>query len=379
MKSPDELAQILTRQWHSADRREQRLLVPEAWPVQLSIGRPTPAQLAHRTALVREHIARWRAVDIGQVGWQDTVFRSAAEPISLPLHWTLSSAQEWAQACADRIVELELNELLQLLGRVDPRFHSLLVRQRALWRDREPEEVVLAATLALQLEPGIAAGVPLRSLALAGIDSKFFERNRALVTALLDIRFDGQASELGLTSFLNAADEGDHWLLVVPLSHGLLPFTQQRVRARELIDTALPAGRVLLIENERCLHRLPPLADTIAVLGSGLDLSWLRADWLRERRLGYWGDMDTWGLRMLASARRLQPHVEALLMERVLFDSHAASLAVTEPVSAGPEPPDGLTGAEQSFYRYLRGLDKGRIEQEFLPGENVVRELSRWN
>lgn len=67
----------------------------------------------------------------------------------------------------------------------------------------------------------------------------------------------------------------------------MLPFTQQRVRARELMNTPLPAERILLIENDRCLHLLPVLPDTIAVLGSGLDLAWLSVGWLSQRHLGY--------------------------------------------------------------------------------------------
>lgn len=379
MKSPDELAKLLVRQWHSTDKREQRLLDPQAWPLRLAIGRPPAALFTHHTAQVREHIARWRAVTVGHVQWEEVTFRSAAEPVSLPLHWQLASPEEWAQASGDALVQLELHRLRYLFEHVDPHFHSVLVRQRGLWRDRKNEEVALAAALALELAPGIAAGAPLRSLALLGIDSKFIERNRGLLTALLDIRFDGQVSELGLTSFLDAADEGDHWLLVAPLSPGLLPFTQQRVRARELMSTPLPAGRILLIENDRCLHHLPELSDTIAVLGSGLDLAWMRADWLSQRSLGYWGDMDTWGLHMLGCVRGLQPHLKPLLMERALFDRHAAELAVHEPVTAGPVPPDELTSQEQAFYRYLLGLQKGRIEQEFLPTETVARALSHWN
>jgi len=378
LKSPDELADLLVRQWQSADKREHRLINPQAWPLHLPIGRPSPALIAHHTEQVREHIARWREVRFGEVQWHETAFRSAAEPVSLPIQWKISSPEEWARATGDTQVKLELRRLQYFIGRIDMRFHSLLIRQRGLWRDRSDDEVAQASALALELEPGIAAGRPLRALALAGIDSKFIERNRGLVTALLDVLFDRQASQVGLTSFLDAADEGDHWLLVAPLSAEMLPFTQQRVRARELMSTPLPAERILLIENDRCLHLLPVLPDTIAVLGSGLDLAWLSAGWLSQRQLGYWGDMDTWGLHMLARARTLQPHVEAFLMERSIFEQHAATLAVAEPITAGQTLPIGLTGHEQAFYRYLIELPKGRIEQEFLPKELVTHKLSGW-
>ncbi|MFZ2234829.1 MAG: Wadjet anti-phage system protein JetD domain-containing protein [Dokdonella sp.] len=378
MKSPKELADLLVRQWNSADKREHRLLDAQAWPLRIGIGRPSPACFTKYTARVREHIARWREVSIGEVQWEASTFRSAAEPVSLPTHWSLFSPEDWAQGSGDAQVRLEFHRLRYLLGCVDSRFHSLLIRQRSLWLGHADQEVVQATALVLELEPGIAAGRPARALALAGIDSKFIERHRALVTALLDVRFDGRASQAGLGSFLDAADEDDHWLLVVPLTPGLLPFAQQRVRARELMALPLPAGRILVIENERCRHLLPKLPDTIAVLGSGLNLAWLRADWLHDRCLGYWGDLDSWGFDMLARARCLQPHLTALLMERTVFDRYAA-LAVAEPVVAGPNPPEGLVDEERNLYRHLLGLAKGRIEQEFLPRETVVDVLTRWH
>ncbi len=296
----------------------------------------------------------------------------------VPTHWSLASAAEWADASNDIAIQGEQAELSQLLEAIPPIFHRLLVRQRGLWRTRSREEVVQATALALGLEPGMAAGRPMRSIAVAGIDSKFMERHCALVTALLDVRFEGQASKQGIVRFLDAADEGEHWLLVAPLSQGLLPFARQRVRARELVEVPLPAGRILVVENDRCLHLLPPMPDTIAVLGAGLNLAWLSAPWLRERDIGYWGDLDTWGLQMLAQARRLQPKVEAILMNHAVFEAHGSNSAVCEDTPALPEPPDGLNQEEQALYCHLRGLFKGRLEQEFLPAAEVANALTKW-
>ena len=101
-----------------------------------------------------------------------------------------------------------------LAGQTDSLFHSLLVRKLSLWRGRLAAEVVQAARLALALSPNCAAGRPLRMLSMEGIDTKFFERNAQLATALLDVRFDGEVSRIGLESFLGAFAEGDHWLLL---------------------------------------------------------------------------------------------------------------------------------------------------------------------
>jgi hypothetical protein len=378
LKSPNELALLLARHWQDAGKREQFLLHSEAWPMLVPIGLPTAKEFTHETSRVRAHVEDWRAVSIGDVITETVRFRSGAEPVIVPTHWSLASAVEWADASNDTSVQAEQAELGQLLEAIPPLFHRLLIRQRSLWRTRPRDEVVQAATLALGLEPGVAAGRPMRSISVAGIDSKFMERHGALVTALLDVRFEGQASKQGLVRFLDAADEGEHWLLVVPLSPGLLPFARQRVRARELMEVPLPARRILVVENDRCLHLLPPMPDTIAVLGAGLNLAWLDVSWLRDRDIGYWGDLDTWGLQMLALARRLQPEIEPILMNRAVFEAHGPDLAVCEDTPALPDPPNGLSQEEQTLYCYLRGLQKGRLEQEFLPAAEVANALAQW-
>lgn len=378
LKSPDELALLLARHWQDAGKRERFLLQPDAWPMLVPIGLPTAKEFTHETSRVRAHVEDWRAVTIGEVITEPLRFRSGAETVIVPKHWSLASAVEWADASNDTAVQAEQADLGQLLEAIPPLFHRLLIRQRSLWRTRPRDEVVQATTLALGLEPGMAAGRPMRSVAVAGIDSKFMERHGALVTALLDVRFEGQASKQGLVRFLDAADEGEHWLLVVPLSPGLLPFARQRVRARELMEVPLPTRRILVVENDRCLHLLPPMPDTIAVLGAGLNLAWLDVSWLRERDIGYWGDLDTWGLQMLAHARRLQPKIEPILMNRAVFEAHGPDSAVCEDTPALPDPPDGLNQEEQTLYCYLRGLQKGRLEQEFLPAAEVENALAQW-
>jgi hypothetical protein len=373
LKSPDELARALARQWEDASKREQLVLHSNTWPVEVPIGRPTAARFTHETTMVRAHVEAWRAIEAGQVRTESMRFRSAAEPVEIPVAWALASAAEWVDATGNAGIAQEHAQLSQLLDGSPTLFHRLLVRQRSLWRARSTAEVLQAVDLALALEPGIAAGRPLRSIALVGIDSKFIERHTALVTALLDARFDGRASRLGLVGFLEAADEGDHWLLVVPLDPGLLPFQRQRVRTTELMDVPLPASRIVLVENERCVHLMPPLTDTIAILGAGLNLGWLSAPWLRERQVGYWGDMDTWGLTMLANARQQLPRLTPLLMDQSLFDCWASRFAVPEDSPAALEPPNALTPSEQALYRHLLAQPKGRLEQEFLP-EAVVAD-----
>ncbi|MHA7683878.1 Wadjet anti-phage system protein JetD domain-containing protein [Cupriavidus sp. PET2-C1] len=379
MKSPDELAAKLARHWQSADMRVARLLQADSWPLSLPIGRPSARAFADETGLVRRHVQRWREMQVGTVVWQDVAYRAGNAPVEVPQSWELRTPSEWVLATGDTAIQAEYRALGQLVQAVDPRFHPLILRQRRLAVDRPAGEVAKASEVALALTPGCAGGRPLRALTVCNIDSKFIERNRALLIQMLDVRFDGLPSELGLESFLDAADDSDHWLLLVPLAPGLLPFSQQRVRVSELGLLPESVSHILVVENERCLHQLPALADTVAILGAGLNLGWMRAEWLAQKHVAYWGDMDTWGLTMLARARQALADVTVVQMNRACFDQYAVGLAVAEPVPAGVEPPEGLTVVERDFYLYLRRQERGRIEQEFLPPDPVVAALIAWH
>ncbi|HCI6723047.1 TPA: hypothetical protein NPP61_004521 [Klebsiella variicola subsp. variicola] len=378
MYSPDELREKLARQWDNAKLRAERLLPPGNWPLCLTIGKPSAKIFAEQPQRVLQHVQLWRQVAVGRVEWEEVSYRASDGPVSMPLRWIMNGPSDWINAAADATVSREFRLLEGIIEQVDPIFHPLLISHRSLWRNKGSQDIISAARLASRLEPGCAKGLPLRLLSGQGVDTKFIENNISLLTRLLDMRFSGEASEQGLTTFLDAFDESSHWVLVVPLSPGLLPFKKCRVTTAELAETTLPASRVLMIENEQCLHQLPELSDTIAVLGCGLDVQWLSSVVLDKKRVAYWGDMDSWGLLMLARARRCRPTLDVLLMNRELFEQYASQSAVPEPVKAQEAIPDGLLNEEGDFYRYLTCLPRGRLEQEFLPSGVVGEELVRW-
>lgn len=378
MYSPDDLRKKLSRQWNNAKFRTNRLLMPDSWPLCLSIGKPSAKVFSEQMLSVLQHVQLWRQVKTGCVEWEDVSYRESDRPITMPLRWILGSPSDWINAAADPTVSREFRQLEEIIENVAPLFHSLLVSQRSLWRHKDPQDIVRAASLASRLSPGCAKGLPLRMLSGQGVDTKFIENNTSLLTRLLDVRFSGEASEQGLTTFLDAFDEASHWVLVVPLSPGLLPFKKCRVTTAELAETALPASRVLVIENEQCVHQLPALPDTIAILGCGLDVQWLSSPALDGKHIAYWGDMDTWGLLMLARARCCRPTLDALLMNRKLLEQYASHSAVPEPVKAQETVPHGLLNEEADLYLCLAGLPRGRLEQEFLPITIVEEVLTAW-
>jgi len=349
--------------------------------MQYSIGIPSARDITTKPTAIQEHVALWLRVSVGEVSWRDVNYRASSEPIGMPSHWTMERPSDWVRATANRQVATDFSLLEDLIEHAAPELHSTLIINLKLLQGRSREELLEVLELAVRLQPGEAQGRPLRLLAGHGVDTKFFERNRQLLIRLLDARFLGDVSKHGLHKFLDATPDGDHWLLLVPLQEGLLTFESQQVRSKELAilpRDSVKAARILVVENRQCWHLLPQLDDTIAILGSGLDLDWLKADWLDNKYIAYWGDMDTWGLDMLARVRQLRPHVKSLLMDKITFEKYALGNAVIEPVNAGESPPVGLNDDERQFYQWLLSHERGRLEQEYLPVALVHDILGQW-
>ncbi|MEJ2042782.1 MAG: DUF2220 family protein [Reinekea sp.] len=371
MKPPEYFKEKLYRQWQQASHRVNRLLDTQVWPIAFSISKPSTRQIEQESDAVKQHIQAWQQVNVGKVVWQKISFRGLAEPISLPTGWELASPGQWVAAVDIAELSGEYQLLNQVLLEAPAIFHENLIRKRQLWRGKSVEEVIQCVRLAARLEPGAAQGKPLRAMAGFNVDTKFFERNEKLLVSLLDERFGGEVSKQGLGVFLDARPEDDHWLLVVPLQDGLLPFSRLRLSTKQLEQNELPVKTILVVENERCEHLLPCIDDTIAILGAGLDLSWLSSKTFYSKRVIYWGDIDTWGFQMLAAARLSKPELESVLMDQATFEQCKDNSSVIEPVKAENVSQSTLTQEEKTFYKALQNLEKGRLEQEYIPAELV--------
>jgi len=366
MKSPKELSDTLARQWQSADHRELRLLTKTNWPIKLPIGKPAGSLLQKSPNTVREHIKSWRDEKIGIVQWQKQKFQSATLPINIPTHWIISSPSEWIRASRNKQVELDYHWLSEVISFVNPIYHKLLVRQSSIWK-RSKDNMIQCAELAMKLSPGMAEGKPIRSICINNIDTKFIENNSNLLTKLLNIRYNNTIKDNNLESFLNSSNNNEHWLIVLPMDDNLLPFKQLRLTTSELEHTNLPGSHLLIIENEQCRYQLPErLEQTIVVLGAGLDLNWLNNPSFKSKTIAYWGDIDSWGFRMLSMAKSALPELTSLMMDLdtyKLFEDKA----VKETESSIYLLKDKLNDKEISLYNKLISRDsKIRLEQEFI-------------
>lgn len=397
MKSPGELQSKLSRDWQTYALRRARL-VEHAFPIRLAIGLPAAKDIG--SPAVRAHLAAWQAFEkqgIGTVIWQRKKYRACAGEIDCPAVWEIDDVQTWQAAMDDRQGQAELAWFIALTEQdywreqctVSPQFAreqlALLLRHKALALPYCVEVIVQLLIVAAVLPENAAQGLPLRALHRTHLkrigvepqgdaarrawqewqaDSKFFERHRILLGKLLALRFGRRVIEQGVDVFLGAQRYGG-WLHVYEnqTPRRFLPYAHMCVQACDLRADDIPLSRILIVENLRCLHTLPPLPDTCVILGAGRNLAWLQDRAWRQKSLYYWGDLDTWGLDILALAQSLQPHIFPLMMDLATFEQHAEH-ALGETDSC-PNLPATLDKAQKDLFVFLqRGA--WRLEQEFI-------------
>ncbi|HHU10371.1 MAG TPA: hypothetical protein GXZ60_10205 [Intrasporangiaceae bacterium] len=208
-----------------------------------------------------------------------------------------------------------------------------------------------------------------RELPVVGVHTKWLERHRALVEALVS----GIAGEEG-TGLRRVAVRFRVRALDPTLLPGPPDFSVDLAGLRAL---DVEPARVLICENATTLGTLPELPRTVALHGMGFAAPVLaEVPWVARADVAYWGDLDTYGFQILGQLRQALPRVESVLMDAGTWRTHE-HLAVDE-----PRPFRGVIGhltvAELDALALVRQGDR-RLEQERIPRAPAAAELaSAW-
>jgi hypothetical protein len=185
-------------------------------------------------------------------------------------------------------------------------------------------------------------GLYLRQVDVPGVDTKFIERHRGILTDVLDRQLPASRIDpsvprsdfAGRYRFRNKPA----YVRFRYLAAGPDGLSELTVRAREL--TASPPGIsvVYVVENEVTYLAFPPARNAIVIFGGGYAVSVLEGlPWLAGCELVYWGDIDTHGFEILGRLRRRFPHTRSILMDRATLLAHQSQW-VTEPSPARADP-----------------------------------------
>lgn len=281
-------------------------------------------------------------------------------------------------AALDHVVALSAASAPDLIDWI-ARHPQLAIDHRTVW----PE--LLAVVGWIRERP--VSDLYLRQLDLPGVDTKFIETHHLILAALLEAvlpaeRVDETFSRRAFAGRFGFRRRPEYTRLRLLGATTALPaaISEVTLRTEELARFDPPVSTVFIIENEISYLAFPDVDDAIVIFGSGFALETVKSLlWLAEKRIVYWGDVDTWGFAILNRLRLRFPAVDSILMDHETLLAHPRQW-VTEPTPTNTALPH-LTDTETALYRDLVEDRYGhhvRLEQErvrFSLLEAALRQL----
>jgi len=231
----------------------------------------------------------------------------------------------------------------------------------------------------------------MRQLEIPGVDSKFIETNKKSLQMLLSaiLPHDSVNKEI-----INLSEHGFERrfglqfelprirfrLLDQNLSYSLADLKDVEIPLSSFNQLQLPCKNIIITENKINGLVIPALQETIVIFGLGYGLGILNdIPWLKDKRIGYWGDIDTHGFAILSQLRSYLPHAESLLMDVHTLTSHSNLWVKEKKPTAGQLP--NLTEDEKKLYKELNQSYWGqrvRLEQERIPYSFCLQRIKNW-
>jgi hypothetical protein len=363
---PGDVTAVLRRKWQSGALLT-RFLSGQDWErVSVSLRRPAASEIGERLTEVRDWVAEWdRAgqsplrVEYQRIGGRHVGFNS------IPCRaWIDGYDQAWTilgvRADADRLADLA-----DATSASCPRLHPWLLGHPMRVLRLEDRWDKLLETVRW-IDERQVPGMYLRQVDVPGVDTKFIEQHRGVLTELLDLQLEPERLDFDAGDF-----EGRYRFSSKPgyvrfRCGGLNGFSELSVRADEFC--AAPGGviRAYVVENEITYLAFPCPPGAMVIWGRGYAVPMLqRLAWLRDLDAIYWGDIDTHGFAILDRLRQRIPHARSMLMDRVTLLAHRSQWVTESDPSAASL--DLLNAEEAALYRDLVADALGpsvRLEQE---------------
>jgi len=215
----------------------------------------------------------------------------------------------------------------------------------------------------------------LREISAPGVDTKFVERHRPVLAALLGV----SSSATGFVAGLGLATTPQS--VRMRFAPGVLQvpdvLSEATFRLEQLAAVPVSARTVVIVENEITFLSVPVPEHGVVLWGKGFEVSRAgRLRWLTDASVHYWGDLDTHGFAILNLLRAVVPHARSFLMDRSTLLAHGDRWVVE------PAPTSALLGHldddERALYDDLvadRLAERVRLEQERIDWTWVTQHL----
>ncbi len=377
----------LRRKWDSGKILRTLLLEDDLFPLKLPLKRPKSSEVNENFAEISHWIKRLRDQRKPRTGFgyelveKEMVNRQSGRNF-LPTHAVVPTVQDALYLLKK---EQEAKKFLELVGLMSAGWPALWG-----WAGKYPHKVLangddwtgmLAVLKWFSLNP--RCGLYLRQLDVPGIDTKFIEQRKGLLTELLNIVLPETAIDDSAQTF------EQRFGLRVKSKQVRMRLLDQTQYIRGLSDLAIPveemalmtpeATRIFITENEINGLCFPAIENSLVIFGLGYGVDILKAlTWLQEKEIYYWGDLDTHGFAMLDQVRSFLPQTRSLLMEESILLEHRELWSVEDKPFLGQL--SKLTPEEKRIFSSLQNNTWGkgvRFEQERVSFHQVKQALLR--
>jgi len=379
--TPADLRAQVQKLWDKGELLRPLVTGTEQPPRRLRLSGPNSSELTARFDDVRVWLEALRRTPRLRIVWREFNHRVLGAN-AVPNEVWVDSPEDALALVGEQKAAHRFAGLLQTTRAFDAQLFAAITP----WLEKRPLTALALAdewprllTVLAWVRAHPRPGIYLRQVDLPGVDSKFIEAHRGVLAELLDLMLLPEAidaSATGISGFARRYGFQDKPLRIrlklLDPSIGLMPgagdaditVTQA---AFEQLGAALSAvRRVFITENEVNFLAFPPVANSLVIFGSGYGFDVLaRAQWLHQRHIHYWGDIDTHGFAILDQLRAQFPHVQSLLMDQATLLAHADHWG-EEPQPVLRDLPR-LTAQEGEVYNLLRDnrlRPRLRLEQE---------------
>ncbi len=376
---PDDILTWLQRRWDAGELLAPRVTGDAPYPLELRLRGPKAADVTERFGEVMDWVSAL------QQGSRTTL----GHGFDLRFETRRNRVQGENRIPVAAVVPSEADALRLLRRRGDTeRFartaDATLVRFPELrpWIVRRPLQLLEHADAWERILAVLAwfrdhprPGLYLRQLEIPGVDSKFIEQRRGLLTELLDHVLPNDVIDVAATGIraferrygLRTDSRQIRFRILDPELY-LQGLSDLSVLPQEFARLDLPAKRVFVTENRINGLAFPACRRSIVIFGLGYGLDALAdADWLHAADLRYWGDIDTHGFGILDRFRATFPRARSLLMDRTTLLGHRELWGQEDVDKRYRGEPTRLTDAERALFEDLAGDRLGervRLEQE---------------
>lgn len=212
------------------------------------------------------------------------------------------------------------------------------------------------------------------------VHTKFIEQNKTIIRELLDIiiaehinqdekhferRFNLKYDEpLVRFRLLDKSIQQQYFFNMEDIS---LPIEQFR-------KLNIPVSTVYIVENKMNMLTFPHIENSIVIWGHGFGVDIMKdVEWMNDKRIFYWGDIDSHGFQILSEVRTHFPMIKSFLMDRETFDTFFEEDKGSD---TNVEKELCLSQEESDMFKYLK-VNNYRLEQEKIPYEYAKSRIPK--